>query len=72
MGENHIAEACLCNSGIASGNLMLNQQKNMIDQFYRTASAGFGNAFKRDASSSSDNVSKEEDEEEEEEEEEKY
>jgi hypothetical protein len=44
----------------------------MIDQFYRTASAGFGNAFKIDASSSSDNVSKEEDEEEEEEEEEKY
>jgi hypothetical protein len=42
MNENKIAEACLCNSGIASGNLALNTQKSMIDQFYRTATLGGG------------------------------
>jgi hypothetical protein len=40
MGENNLAETCLINSGIASGNMMMNSQKTMIDQFYRTSGAG--------------------------------
>ncbi|TNV82681.1 hypothetical protein FGO68_gene15690 [Halteria grandinella] len=82
LGENVIAEACLCNSGIASGNLVLNSQKSMIDQFYRTATTGFGAKAqpfqgmggagamtipKRDTSQSDDNHSGYEEEEEEEE-----
>ncbi len=31
MGENSLAEMCLINSGIASGNMMMNSQKTMID-----------------------------------------
>lgn len=29
MGENTIAETCLCNAGIASGNMAM--QKNIVD-----------------------------------------
>ena len=71
MNENNIAETCLCNSGIASGNLNLHQQKNIIDQFYRTAIGGAG-FHKRDSSSEGNSeveAEQEEDEEEEEEEE---
>ncbi|CDW79135.1 tpr domain containing protein [Stylonychia lemnae] len=43
LNENNLAEQCLCNAGIASGNMMMNDQKRMMDQFYRTAGAnGFG------------------------------
>jgi hypothetical protein len=31
MGENSLAEMCLINSGIASGNMMMGSQKTMID-----------------------------------------
>jgi len=40
MNEGHIAETCLINSGIASGNMMMNSQKSLMDQFYRTAGGG--------------------------------
>ena len=67
MNENNLAETCLCNAGIASGNILM--QKNIIDQFYRTSAAGFG-AVKRDSSSESETGRQQEDEEDEEEEEE--
>ncbi len=81
MGENSLAEMCLINSGIASGNMMMNSQKTMIDQFYRTAGAQGGgffsqikggpNAFQFKASgSSSEEKSNDEDDDDEEEEEE--
>ena len=44
MMEGHIAESCLINSGIASGNMMINSQKTLMDQFYRT-SGGAGGGF---------------------------
>lgn len=44
-----MAETCLCYSGIASGNMMLTNQKHMIDQFYRTT--GINPSSKRDSSS---------------------
>ena len=40
MNEGNIAETCLINSGIASGNMMMNSQKTLMDQFYRTSGAG--------------------------------
>lgn len=58
MNENRLAETCLCYSGIASGNMlltnhlgniMLTNQKHMIDQFYRTT--GINPSSKRDSSS---------------------
>jgi|LauGreDrversion4_2_1035121.scaffolds.fasta_scaffold166921_1 hypothetical protein len=69
MNENNLAETCLCNAGIASGNLVM--QKNIIDQFYRTSGVGFG-AVVRDSSSESENGKGRQQEEEDEEEEEEF
>ena len=62
MGENTIAETCLCNAGIASGNMLM--QKNILDQFYRTTVGGFG---KRESSTESEGACADDEEEEEEE-----
>ena len=37
--ETHIAEQCLCNSGIASGNAMMEDRQKMFKTFYK---GGFG------------------------------
>ena len=41
--ELSIAEQCLCNAGIASGNSMIEKKKEMINTFYKTSGFGFGN-----------------------------
>jgi len=40
--ELSIAEQCLCNAGIASGNAMIESKKEMINTFYKTSGYGFG------------------------------
>lgn len=47
----------MCNSGIASGNIVMTQQKTLLDQFYKTAGMGFGSSYNK-------NLDTEEDEEE--------
>mmetsp|Transcript_20852 Transcript_20852/g.19903 ORF Transcript_20852/g.19903 Transcript_20852/m.19903 type:complete len:93 (-) Transcript_20852:17-295(-) len=59
LNENDLAEQCLCNAGIASGNMMMTHQKQILDQFYRTTQTGFGRG------TFSQEESEEEDEEEE-------
>jgi len=63
LNENNLAEQCLCNAGIASGNMVMNDQKKMMDQFYRTTGAGgFGiNLHQNDDSEEDDEEEKEED-----------
>ncbi len=46
MMEGYIAESCLINSGIASGNMMINSQKSLMDQFYRTSKGFFSGSAK--------------------------
>ena len=51
-GETHIAEQCLCNAGIASGNSMMDDKKYMFATFYQPSASqtnnqmqpGFGHA----------------------------
>eukprot|EP00353_Schmidingerella_taraikaensis_P002247 CAMPEP_0185599020 /NCGR_PEP_ID=MMETSP0434-20130131/82401_1 /TAXON_ID=626734 ORGANISM="Favella taraikaensis, Strain Fe Narragansett Bay" /NCGR_SAMPLE_ID=MMETSP0434 /ASSEMBLY_ACC=CAM_ASM_000379 /LENGTH=127 /DNA_ID=CAMNT_0028228235 /DNA_START=2299 /DNA_END=2679 /DNA_ORIENTATION=+ len=41
--ETHIAEQCLCNSGIASGNAVMQDKQKMFSTFYSGAlKGGFG------------------------------
>lgn len=45
--EKEIAEQCLCNAGIAMGNMAMEDQKqSMSNTFYQTHSGGFGAAAK--------------------------
>ena len=37
-GETHIAEQCLCNAGIASGNAMMDDKKRLFTTFYQNNS----------------------------------
>ncbi len=38
--ETHIAEQCLCNSGIASGNAIMQDKQKMYQTFYTGAGGG--------------------------------
>ena len=42
--ESHIAEQCLCNSGIASGNAVMEEKQNMFKTFYGS-SMEFGGKY---------------------------
>ena len=39
-GEMHISEQCLCNSGIASGNALMQDKQKMLQTFYSGALKG--------------------------------
>ena len=41
-GESHISEQCLCNSGISSGNAVMEDKQKMFQTFYSGAQKGFG------------------------------
>ena len=49
--ESSIAEQCLCNAGIASGNAQMETKQQMVSTFYKTQ--GF-NFFKQQADSEDD------------------
>ena len=38
-GESHIAEQCLCNSGIAQGQAKIQEKQKMFSTFYQGAKA---------------------------------
>lgn len=63
--ETHIAEQCLCNSGIASGNAFMQDKQKMYQTFYSGALKGGFGTFNTGSWSQVDGEDDDEDEDEE-------